>query len=213
MNFKFLLAALFIFSSILYSQTELTAGMGINFVSQASLKDYINRNFGNVAGDKLNTFFSSVEFNGEGTYSISDNFDLGLEYAQSIFSYNTSLGYTVYDLSYTMHKPSLVAYYVIPGKGYEFKFGGGIGLRFLSLTEKIAKEVDFSSVGWGVLGRIEGHTSLTNNLYAVITGDIRVDLPGDAKDSNDKNFVDGSGEIIGLNSIAFGVKLGISYHF
>ena len=211
---KLLVLLLFTFLSIqLYAQVDVTAGMGISFVSQAALKDYINANYGQVNNDKLNTFSSTVEFMGEAVYSINPSFDVGVEYTHAIFSYSTNLGGSVYDLSYNMHKPSVVAYYVMPGKGYKFKIGGGIGPRILSLSEKVYSTVDYTAFGWGLLGRMEGHTALTENLYAFIAGDMRVDMPGDAKDSNDNYFTDGDNENIGLSSLSFGIKLGISYFF
>ena len=90
--------------------------MGINYGSASSLKDYLNANW---YGD-LSTFSTSVEFMGEVTYSMSPNFELGVEYAMSIFSYSYRAQFN-YDFTYNLHKPSLMMFYVIPGEGYKFK--------------------------------------------------------------------------------------------
>ena len=40
-----------------------------------------------------------------------------------------------YELSYSVLMPTIINYYVIDGQGYNFKFGGGLGLRFASINE------------------------------------------------------------------------------
>lgn len=203
--------ALMLSSSLLFAQVDVSAGMGINFLSQSSVNDYINAGWGSASGNKEGTFVSSVEFFGEAVYTITPSFQLGVEYAQSIYSYTTNYG-GKYDFSYNLHKPSVVAYYVIPGKGYKFRFGGGLGARIGDVKETIQLERSYSASGWGLLARIEGNTSLGGNVYAYIAGDMRYDLPGDIKDG-DNYLGEITGETVNLNQLAFGVKLGVSYFF
>lgn len=207
-----LVLVLSVLLSPLYAQIDVSGGMGINFVSQSSMKDYINSEWGAQSGNKIGTFTTSVEFFGEVVYSFNPAFQLGLEYANGLYSYNTSFSGISYDISYNLHKPSVVAYYVIPGMGYKFRIGGGLGARIGSITEKINLERDYSAAGWGLLGRLEGNTSLGGNVYAYIAGDIRYDLPGDIKDG-DTYLGENTGETVNLNQLAFGIKLGISYFF
>lgn len=201
------LALLLFFVSNSYSQVDVSVGMGINYASAPSLKDYINANF---LGD-LGTFSSSVEFNGELLYSLSPSFQLGVEYAMSIFSFSNRSGFN-YDLNYNLHKPSLMAYYVLPGEGYKIKFGGGVGPRVASVEEDIYQPINYSAFGFGFVIRGEGHTGLGGNFYAMIAADMRYDLPGKPESDNDSP----SGietKDVDVNILSFGVKLGISYFF
>jgi len=205
MKIKITLFLALIFVSSSYSQVDLSVGMGINYASAPSLKDYINANY---AGD-LATFSSSVEFNGEVLYTISPSFQLGIEYAMSIFSYSTRAGFN-YDLNYNLHKPSLLAFYVLAGEGYKFKFGGGAGPRLASVKEEIHSAIDYSAIGFGLLLRGEGHTGLGGNFYAMIAVDMRYDLPGRPKDG-DAYLGGNTTQEVDVNTLSFGVKLGISY--
>ncbi len=205
--FLFLTAFLFAFET--FAQVDVSVGMGINYASNTDLNDYINGNF--AYGDKLNSFSTNVEFYGEVAYDMSPTFALGLEYAMSIFSFSNRVSFN-YDLTYNLHKPSLVAYYVIPGEGYKFKFGGGIGPRFADVVEKIHEDKSYSSVGYGFLLRGEGHTGLGGNFYAMVAVDMRYDVPGEPKEGD--NYL--GGEALGgieVSQLAFGIKLGVTYTF
>ena len=207
---KIILLILTLSFSQTFAQVELSTGMGINYSANSSLKNYLNANF-NAGNSVLSTFSAQVEFFGEGVYSVSDNFQLGIDYGLSVYSYNNTSSIN-YELSYTVHKPSVVAYYVIQGKGYKFKFGGGVGLRIVNLDEKIFSTVNYSGTGFGFLARAEGHTSLGGNLYAMLAADMRYDLINNLSSEN-KRFGDNSGGEVNLNTFSVGVKIGISYFF
>jgi len=207
---KIILLILTLSFSQTFAQIELSTGMGINYSANSSLKNYLNANF-NAGNSVLSTFSAQVEFFGEGVYSVSDNFQLGIDYGLSVYSYNNTSSIN-YELSYTVHKPSVVAYYVIQGKGYKFKFGGGVGLRIVNLDEKIFSTVNYSGTGFGFLARAEGHTSLGGNLYAMLAADMRYDLINNLSSEN-KRFGDNSGGEVNLNTFSVGVKIGISYFF
>ncbi len=187
-----------------FAQPDFSAGMGISFVTAPDLRDYINYNFGQ--GNQLATFNSVVEFFGEVDFPVNDNWDLGVEYAVNIFSYNTPIfGTGIYEISYNQHMPSALIYYVVKGEGYKIKLGGGAGYRYVALDEKIIETVSYSSSGFGMLLRAQGLTLLSGNLYAYIGGDMRLDFPAEIVREQTDN--------IKLNSLAFGVKLGVSYLF
>ncbi|NOX18035.1 MAG: hypothetical protein GXO87_07115 [Chlorobi bacterium] len=199
----------FFFAAASFAQVDVSAGMGINYASNSDLNDYINGNF--AYGDKLNSFSTNVEFYGELAYAMSPTFSLGVEYAMSIFSFNNQVA-IIYDLTYNLHKPSLVAYYVISGKGYKFKFGGGVGPRFANVVETIHEDKSYSSAGYGFLLRGEGHTGLGGNFYAMVAADMRYDVPGKPKEGD--NFLGGDRYGgIEVSQIAFGIKLGVTYTF
>jgi hypothetical protein len=186
--------------------------MGIGFVNSSSLTEYINANF--PSGKELSTFNSGIEFSFESSYQIASRVELGVEYAFTTFSHNTNIaGGSFYELSYNHHKPSIIAYYIIPGNGYKFKFGGGAGYRYVALTEKILSEDNYNAEGIGFLLKAQGHTSLGGNLNATIGFNIRYDLPGELKSGNKRIFDNTVNENVDLNSISFVVHVGVSYFF
>lgn len=198
-------------TTTLSAQIDLTGGMGINYFNSSSLFDYLNINF--TGGERLKSFNSSVEFFIEGDYNLNPGFQVGAEYGFSLFSYNNLLAGTNYDISITYHKPSVLAYYVIPGEGYKFKFGGGIGYRFVSLSERIGVEQDYSAKGIGFLLRTQAFTTLGDNLYVMLGFDARYDYNGEP--SNDERYLMNTIDDtkVNLNLISFAFKIGIAYFF
>jgi hypothetical protein len=193
-----------------YSQYEIRAGMGINFGSTPSLKDYINQ----IAGyQQLGSFNSAVVFSGEFDYSVSNSYDIGFELGYLLYSVTFST-FGTYDFSYHNIMPSVTSYYVIRGDGYNFKFGGGVGLRLVSANESqpaTPSAINYTSTGFGVLLRAAGNTRLSDNFYVYVAGNLRYDINGDLKDwtahhSSDYNQVN-------LNTFSAGVNLGITYAF
>ncbi len=196
----------------LYGQWDFGISMGLDFKSAPAYRDYINFNFASP-DNKLKSFNSSVNFSGEAGYLINKSFQIGLEYSIVIDSYNSPLGSGgIYEISYLMHRPSVIGYYVIGGAGYKFKFGGGLGLRFVSLNEEIITKSEYESSGWGLLIKGEANTLLSGNLYVLLGLDFRYDLPGELSSDENKKITNfATGEIVNLNAISIGVKLGISY--
>ena len=207
----FLLGFILFSINFSYAQTELKATMGINFISIPSVQDYINQSYQPIV--ELGSFSSAVIFTVEAGQFLSSNFELGLEIPYQIFSYNSNVGLGQYDLTYNSILPSVMAYYALVGNGYNFKIGGGAGLRFVSVKESkkwMGSEVDFSSTGFGVVLRAEGNTILGENFYANIGLDIRYDVNGEPSD-NDGHKITNFNENVNFNSFSAGVKLGISY--
>lgn len=209
---KYLFVLLFIPVTVINAQWDFSISMGLDFRSASSYRDYINSGFA-PANDKLSTFSSAVNFTGEAGYQLTETFQLAVEYSLLIDSYNTSVATAgVYEISYIVHRPSLLAYYVINGNGYKFKFGGGVGPRFIALEEKIISSTDYSANGFGVILKADGNTLLGGNLYALIGLDLRYDTSGDLK-TDDGLYIEnfGNGEKVNLNALSIGIKLGIAY--
>lgn len=192
------------------AQNELRAGMGINFGSTPSLKDYVNQ----IAGyEEMASFNSSVIFSGEYDHSISNTYDIGLEVAYLLSSVTFST-YGTYDFSYHIIMPTITSYYVIRGEGYNFKFGGGVGIRLVSADESLPatpSATNYTSTGFGFLLRVAGNTRLSDDFYVNISGDLRYDLNGDLKGwegHHSSNY-----NQVNLNTFSAGVSLGITYMF
>lgn len=193
-----------------YPQFEVRGGMGINYFSCPSLFDYLNINF---AGDsKVSSFSSIVKFSGEVGYYINPSSEVSLEvgYSLNSFTYDYVSGH--YDLSYNIVAPTVYYYYVIPGQGYNFKFGAGAGLSFLSAVQDLGfSKTTYKSVGGGIDVRADGNTALSNNLYINIGADIRYDVIPSPK-ANGVNLKDRSSKV-NFNSFMAGVRLGLTYIF
>ncbi|MCW8804123.1 MAG: hypothetical protein OQK57_06970, partial [Ignavibacteriaceae bacterium] len=152
-----ILFLLIILSDFSLAQIELKGTMGINFISIPSVQDYINENYA-TSGGELGTFNSAVIFSGEVGTFINKSFELSIEVPYQIYSYTENVGLGQYELSYNSFLPSLMAYYVLTGNGYNFKFGGGVGARFISVGENKkwqGTEESFNNIGFGGLLRVE----------------------------------------------------------
>ncbi len=206
-----LISLFFFFTKNISAQVDIATGMGISFVYNSSLSEYLDIYF--PSEEELASFSSTVEFYLEADYTITPSFQLGIEDVYTLYSYNTSFGYSNYKLEYNQHKPSLLAYYVISGEGYKFKFGGGAGLRIVDLTESINMDENYSTVGFGFLFRSQAHTKLGGNFYANVGGTMRFDFPGEPSNGERtiKNNI--TNQNVNINSFSVSVDIGISYFF
>jgi len=210
-----LLVLLVTFTINLYPQIELKGTMGINFLSFPSVQDYINQSDFTQPGRELGSFNSAVIFAGEVGAFVSKEFEVSLEIPYQIFSYTENVSFGQYELAYNLILPSVIGYYVLAGNGYNFKFGGGAGPRFVSVTENKkwqGTEDSFSSVGFGGLLRIEGNTALAESVFANIGIDLRYDANGEPEtDSGSKLVNNVKGETVNFDTFSLGLRLGISY--
>jgi hypothetical protein len=206
---------LFIITLKINAQIDLSAGMGINFSSTTSLNDYINvLNSVNQVG----TFNSNIEFFGELGYNYSHNMLIGLDYSFSIYSYNNDYsGIGKYEIAYNQHSPTATIYYVLKGEGYKFKFGGGLGVRYIILKETLPQtnlSASYSALGFGVLLKAEGNTSVGTNVYATIALTLKLDYPGIPKNGGKSLSYDPSSiQNVNVNAVSGGIRLGLLYTF
>lgn len=206
----FILITIIIIANNSFAQkaNEVRASMGIDFVSVPSLKDYLEANY----TDLLGTFNSAVNFSGSYGRMISQNTQLEAELSYLLNSYNSSTINGTYDLTYSIVMPSVLYYYVLTGKGYYFKFGGGGGVRFLSVTEKLPADPNdykYSSTGYGLIISVAGNTALAENVFAHIGLQARYDSIKEPEPNQDPNSIGN----VSFNSLSLGVRLGISYQF
>jgi len=212
---KFLFVTLlFISNTLALAQTELKGVMGIYFLSVPSMQDYINQSGFASSNNQLESLVSSVVFAGEGGFFLSKSFEITLEAAYQVYSFTDVKPVGKDELSFNNLMPSLMGYYVLSGDGYNFKFGGGVGIRFVSVDEtrniSVAK-TNYSSVGFGTILRIEGNTLLGGNVYANIGADIRYDINGEPENNGEHLFNIIQNENVNFNTLSIGVKLGITY--
>ncbi|UCH65390.1 MAG: hypothetical protein JSW63_12420 [Ignavibacterium sp.] len=199
--------------SVTNAQGEVKAVMGINFMSIPSMQDYINQNFA-LPNEQLGSFVSSIVFAGEGGLFINKNFEMTVEIAYQIYSYTTTGLSGQYELKYNNPMPSLLAYYVLDGNGYNLKFGGGLGIRFPSVDESLpatGSTISYTSIGFGIIARAEGNTLLGGDIYANIGAEIRYDVNGEPESNGNNLFNVVQGENVNFNTFSLGVRLGITY--
>ena len=208
---KILIPSLIIIVSIIsFAQkpNEVRASMGIDFVSVPSLKDYLELNY----TDRLSDFSSAVNFSGAYSRMFGESSQLEVELGYLLNSYNAGSANGNYDLTYSLLMPSLLYNYVLIGKGYNFNIGGGAGLRFISITEKLPSDpndYNYSSLGYGLILHAAGNTAIAQDVYAYIGADIRYDILKEPEPSPGGNTI---GDV-NFSSLSFGVRLGISYQF
>lgn len=194
-----------------YSQVKVSFGMGIDLVHTSSLRDYVDYNFYD-SENELNSFNKALSILGEVDYSLSGRYQIGFEYNHSFFFHSSDL-YNNYELNFDVYKPSLIGYYVLPGDGYEIKFGAGAGYRYAVLEEKIYSKEEFTTSGVGFLIKAAGNTALGDNFYGYICVDMRYDSLGEPEGDSGKIFNVSTNENVNLNQFSFGLKLGVSYFF
>jgi hypothetical protein len=195
-------------SSIAQTQNEVRGSMGIDFVSIPSLKEYIDQ----LPYEELTDFNAAVNFSVSYGRMISESYQLQAELGYLLYSFNSNGIDGQYDLTYSLLMPSILNYYVLNGTGYNFKFGGGVGLRYLSIDESLpgtGSSDNYSSTGYGFILRTEGNTAIAENVYAHIAADVRYDIISEAEPSTLGNKI---GDV-NFSSLSFGLRLGISYQF
>jgi len=198
-----------------YAQYSVRAGMGISFLDAPSLIDYININFA-PANQQLASFTTAINFNGEFDYSINETYQAGVDFNYFLNSYNFSSINGIYKMDYNILMPTLVNYYVISGAGYSFKFGGGIGPRFVSVSEQLPgtpSATNYTSTGFGFLARADGNTLLSKDLFANIGVDFKYDINGKPANGGKYLYNSATSENVNFNMFSVVIRLGLTYIF
>lgn len=196
-----------------FAQVDFRVGMGLDFFNSQSVVDYINQSKFSGEGE-LSSFSTAVNFSGELGVKVDNNIQLSGDVAYQIYSYNSNVTLGRYDIAFNNFMPSVLTYYMIEGNGYNFKFGGGAGLRFVNVEQTLPASVSsdkYSSTGFGLLLRAQGNTLLSDKIYANISLDIRYDINGVPENNGRKLYNNVLKEDVNFNQFAFGIKLGLYY--
>lgn len=199
----------------LYSQWFARSGMGLNVTNISSLRDYLNDNVA-PSNNQVAAFNSAIEFSGEIGYEVKENLQIALDLSYEISSFNYFLTANYFELTYEFLMPSIMAYHLVKGEGYIFRFGGGVGPRFTSVDEKglvSNRVINYKSTGVGFLLRADGSTKLSQFFYANIGGDIRYNNNGNPKNDGVEKNINARGDKLNMNSLSVGLRLGITYLF
>ncbi len=201
---KYIPLILFLVTGISYGQIDIRGSMGINFISTPSLRDYLNQNYRTDA--EYSTFNSAIGFSGEINYYFSESFAAGVElaYIYNSFTHISVLGKR--ELTYDFIMPSITAYYLVTGTGYNFKFGGGAGIRLSGVEENTSfNSRSYNTSGMGFLLKADGNTLLGGGVFANIGIDLRYDMNGKYNIAPDHE--------IKLDAVSLGIRLGLTYIF
>lgn len=210
----FIAVFLLLLSHQVMAQIELKGVMGINFLSIPSMQDYVNQTRLASSENQIGSFVSAVIFAGEGGLFLSQSLELTLEVAYQIYSFSEVKPEGKDELSFNNTMPTLLGYYVLNGDGYNFKFGGGAGIRFVSVDETrniSVEKINYSSIGYGAILRIEGNTLLGGSVYANVGAEIRYDVNGEPENNGTALYNNIVKENVNFNTFSVGVRLGITY--
>ncbi len=185
------------------------AGMGVNYHSMHDVVDRINGT--SIGAQRAAEFKSGVEFFGAGSFPLSEDWALKLEYSYLLASYTQSSNFGNAEFSYGVHMPTLVGQYVLyAGESYDFKAGLGFGYHFGTYSEKYSViDASYKGSGPGALLELEGNTSLGDNIYAHLGTQLRWDFVGDVKDAAGK-APSGNTGAVSLHFFSVGARLGFT---
>lgn len=193
---------------------SLYGGMGVKLGAAPAMVDYINT----LAdpSQRASEFATDVEFFGGAEFPLSDEWGGALEYAYLFKSYTlpTSNAGT-YTLFYNIHMPTAIAQYIIPGKGYFLKLGGGIGYHIGSVEQSnsvFGTDSTYTARGFGVKALAVGETAFDEHLYGYISGDLRWEYFGKLKNNNG-NELRNLGQTASLSMFVVGLGFGLIYYF
>jgi hypothetical protein len=192
-----------------------TAGLNINLVAAPKMTDFINAMVS--PSDRVNTFGTGVEFFGGVEFPISLSWGVKADYGYLFKSYTLlpQQFSQITPLFYSVHMPSVLLQYVIPGTGYFIKFAGGGGYHFgrVEYTDPLSGTMlVYRAKGAGLKAEAAGQTALSKDLYVHIGGTLRWEMLGTVKDDsgNELTYV---GATAGMSMFSAGFALGVAYYF
>ncbi len=188
----------------------ITGGLGVTLVLATDIVDYINNTYQILP--KLGDFATAAEFFGAGEIRLGEEWNLKLEYAYLLKSYDVPTNGFGNTISYSVHMPTVILQRVIEGRGYLIKYGGGVGYHFGSLTTHFPPFEDtYTASGVGLKLDGEGDTEFDEHFYGLIAVDVRDDILGQLKDSGDNPLSGSHNPKLGFLSV--GLKFGVVWFF
>jgi hypothetical protein len=192
----------------------LYGGMGVKLGAAPAMVDYINT----IAdpSQRASDFATDIEFFGGTEFPLNAEWGGALEYAYLFKSYTlptTNAG--TYTLFYNIHMPTAIVQYVVPGRGYFMKFGGGIGYHVGSVEQSnsmYGTDSTYTARGIGIKAHAVGETAFDEHLLGYISGDIRWEFFGKLKNSGG-NELRNLGQTASLSMFVIGIGFGLIYYF
>ena len=189
-------------------------GMGISLAADPHLVDYINTlaDPSQQAGE----FATDIEFFGGAEIPVNEDWEGVIEYSYLFKSYNlATYGAGTYTIFYNLHLPVAMVQFVVPGKGYFVKLGGGLGYHTGSVEQKASyygTDSTYTAHGIGVKVQAVGQTAFDEHLYGYIGGMMRWEFLGEPKDKNG-SVLQNHGQTASLSMFVLGLSFGLTYYF
>jgi hypothetical protein len=201
-------------SEFLPRPVSINGGLGVTLINASDIVDYINLTY--QPSSKLDDFSVAAEFFGAGEVRVSDSWGVKLEYSYLLKSYTVPQQFGAdYTFSYGIHMPVAMAQYIVAGRGYAFKFGGGAGYHIANFTQEASVFVSdtYTSKGVGIKLEAEGNTEFDEHLYGLISVDARDAIMGEFKSQgNQKLVIPVTNKNAGMNFFSLGLKFGLVYY-
>ncbi len=193
---------------------SVSAGMGINAHSATSTGDYITNLLQLREPDRIGDFTSAIEFFATPEFQIADDWSLAVEYSYLVKSYRLSSTAApgISEFSTSVHMPTAVLHYLVPGEGYWLKLGGGIGYYFGSFSQMLfgsGQTETYKASAPGLKLEVVGNTMFDESFYGYIGVDVRWAF--DEKFANADGQVpsyQGTSPALGFFNV--GLKLGVT---
>jgi hypothetical protein len=190
---------------------SISAGMGLSLINTQSFNEYLRNEIPYKSKDSVKAFSLGVEFFSGLEMGMSRNLSLRADYLYSFRSDTYYYTYLVYDYFYSIHQPSINAFYLINGMHYQLKLGGGVGLQYLQIeVNDPSANGTFKSLGAGLRGEIIYSAQLSKRLSSYISGFAQGNLTGKVKDSNGNTLKSAIGKDVDLSGFGVGARLGIT---
>ncbi len=232
--FILLVFSLLLSSNILFAQKDSTisfryksktaryysfsAGMGINYCNNPSLKTFVEYElpfYNNVpANQRLATYYTGIEFFGGAEFQISKKIAIKGEYSYFSKSYNSSysVDYANREFTYYSHQPLLTLYYLIPQQNSFIKIGAGGGFLSSNLTKRIyGAESNYYSTGLALRLSAVLDIQMGRSLAGYFSVFANKTFQSDLKYLNGNLLRNSNNETVNLNSFGVGVRLGIEF--
>jgi hypothetical protein len=192
----------------------ISGGMGISAHSATSTGDYISALLQLREPDRIGEFTTAIEFFVTPEIQISDDWSLALEYAYLVKSYRltSTLAPGISDFSTSLHMPTAIAHYLIPGEGYWLKFGGGVGYYFGTFSQELfgsGQTQVFRASAPGLKLEAVGNTMFDENFYGYIGIDARWGFD-EAFSQSDGTTASYQNTNASLGFFNIGLKLGVT---
>jgi hypothetical protein len=193
----------------------ISAGMGIDAALAPGFTDYLKSI---DPEEKPSAVATDIEFFGAAEFPVSDRWGIKAEFTYLFKSYNLVSAFDggTYNVFYSIQAPTLLAQYVIPGKGYFVKFAAGGGYHFGSVSQSVSTygtSSSYTAKGIGTKIEVVGQTAFDEHLYAYIGGSMRWELLGTVESSDGEKLVYNNGPAATLSLATAGLTFGLIYYF
>jgi hypothetical protein len=192
---------------------SLSTGMGISMTATPSFTDFMRNDIPYLNKDSVRTFGVGLEFFAGVEYDLSKKLSLKIDYSYFIKSQTYNYSFFTYDYFHNTHQPYLMCYYTARGRGYQFKFGAGLGYHFARVSKDIgaSSEQIYDSKGPAYRGEVIFAADISRRLGSYISGFVTGNSLGVLKEQNGNVLKNAeTGEEVNLSGFGIGLRLGFS---